>query len=111
MTEIQMSEEFSKEYAEIQKRAERGQGEAIYILKLIEKGISKLINDCESGQKIKKSLFPKYYDKYDIKNLWRLYLDNSWRMIYTIQKEQVRLIAIILEALNHKDYNKRFGYK
>ena len=112
MNEIRLSQEFSKEFAKLQKRSEEGQGEAEYLLKLIDKGIAKLIEDYNTGQKIQKRLWPRYYkQKYGINNLWRLRLDNYWRMIYTILSEEIRIEAIILEVLNHKVYEKRFGYK
>jgi len=112
MTEIQMSKEFAKEFAKLQRRAEKGDGEAEYILKLIDKGIAKLIEDYNTGEKIQKKLFPEYYkDKYGISNLWRLRLDDNWRMIYTVIGERVRIVAVVLEVLGHKKYNRRFGYK
>lgn len=112
MTEIQLSQEFSNEFMKLQKRAEKGQGEAEHLLKLIEKGIAKLVENYEAGQKIRKKLWPKYYiEKYGVNNLWRLRLDDYWRMIYTLIGEQVRIVAVILEVLDHKEYDKRFGYK
>ena len=112
MTEIQLSQEFAKEFANLQKRVEKGEGEAEYLLKLIDKGIARLVENYESGQKIQKKLWPRYYvRKYGINNLWRLRLDNYWRMIYTVIGERVRIVAIILEVLDHKEYNKKFGYK
>jgi mRNA-degrading endonuclease RelE of RelBE toxin-antitoxin system len=112
MTEIQLSQEFSKEFSELQRRRERGDGEAEYLLKLIDKGIAKLIDNYETGQKIQKRLWPKYYaEKYGINNLWRLRLDDYWRMVYTMIGEKVRIVAVILEVLDHKEYDKRFGYK
>ena len=112
MTEIQLSQDFSKEFSELQKRTEKGDGTAEYLLKLIDKGIAKLIENREAGQKVQKALWPKYYvQKYGIRNLWRLRLDDSWRMIYTIIGEQVRIVTVILEVMDHKEYGKRFGYK
>jgi len=112
MTEIQMSEEFAKEFANIQQRTEKGEGDAEYLLKLIDKGMAKLIENYEAGQKIQKRLFPEYYkDRYGINNLWRLKLDDNWRMIYTLIGERIRIIAVVLELLDHKKYDKRFGYK
>ena len=109
---INLSQEFAKEFSQLQKRSEKGEGEAEYLLKLIDKGIAKLAENYECGQKIQKRLWPKYYmDKYGINDLWRLKLDNYWRIIYTIIGDQVRIIAVILEVLDHKKYNKRFGYK
>ena len=107
MIEILLSQEFSKEFANIQKRAEIGQGEAQYLLKLIEKGIAKLVENHKAGQKIQKNLWPKYYiQKYGISNLCRLRLDDFWRMVYTVTGEQVRIVAVILEVLDHKEYDK-----
>jgi len=112
MTEINLSQEFAKEFSELQRRREKGDGEADYLLRLIEKGIARLVENYECGQKIQKNMWPKYYvGKYGINNLWRLRLDDYWRMIYTIIGEQVRIVAVILEVLNHKEYDKRFGYK
>ena len=112
MTEIQLSQEFAKEFAELQKRTEKGDGNAEYLLRIIEKGIAKLIENREAGQKIQKKLWPMFYvQKYGISNLWRLRLDDSWSMVYTIIGEQVRIVTVILEVLDHKEYDKRFGYK
>ncbi|MBL7160934.1 MAG: hypothetical protein ISS93_03750 [Candidatus Aenigmarchaeota archaeon] len=112
MTEIQLSQEFSKEFATLQKRAEKGEGEAEYLLKLVGKGITKLVESREAGQKIQKRLWPKYYvQKYGISNLWRLRLDDYWRMIYTLLNGKIRIVAVILDVIDHKEYNKRFGYK
>ena len=56
MTEIQLSHEFSNESMKLQKHAEKGQGEAEYLLKLIEKGITKLVENHEADQKIRRKL-------------------------------------------------------
>ena len=60
------------------------------------------------GNNIKKALIPK---EYDVKNLWRLELSQFWRMLYTIKGDKIEIICFILDILNHKDYNKKFGYK
>jgi hypothetical protein len=107
-----MSEEFAREFADLHKRSERGDGDAEYLLRIIDRGIAKLIEDYTAGQKIQKKLFPDYYVKrYGVRNLWRLRLDDHWRMIYTVVGEKVRIVAVVLEVLDHKKYNKRFGYK
>lgn len=47
---------------------------------------------------------PKIYDflAYD--------LPNSWRLIYTIQTNEVMILNVILEWFNHKGYERRFKY-
>ena len=113
MTEIYQSQEFSVEYENLKRRKAEGQGEAEYLFKIIGKGIEKLKQNHEAGQKIPRQMWPKYYvQKYGVNNLWRLQLDDFWRMIYTLTKEEkVELVAVILEVMDHNDYNKRFGYK
>lgn len=111
MTEIRLSREFAKEFAELQRRAEKGEGDAEYLMKIIEKGIAKLIENHEAGQKIQKKLWPRYYtEKYGINNLWRLRLDSYWRMIYTLIGDRVRIVSVVLEVLDHKEYDRKFGY-
>ena len=56
MSEIHLSPEFSCEFSELQRRAEKGEGEAEYLLKLINKGIAKLVENHETGQKIPRKL-------------------------------------------------------
>ena len=63
MTEIQLSEDFARDFANLQKRVEKGEGEAEYLLKIIDKGIAKIIEDYTAGQKIPKKLFPVVFVK------------------------------------------------
>ncbi len=47
----------------------------------------------------------------DIQNLYRLELSNYWRMLYTIEGSRVEIFLFVLNIVDHKDYNKLFGYK
>jgi hypothetical protein len=112
MPKVILSEEIGKEFAKIQARAEKGDGEAKYLLKIIDKGIAKLATNVEVGKKIQKYLWPvEYTRKYGITNLWKLNLDSYWRMIYTIRGTNIEIIAFVLDLLSHKKYDKKFGYK
>lgn len=63
------------------------------------------------GIQIPKKLIPKeYIKKYQIDNLWKLNLSKSWRLLYSIARDEIIIIAIILEWLPHKEYEKRFKY-
>ena len=63
------------------------------------------------GTKIPKKLWPKeYLKKFGITNLWKYDLPNSWRIIYTIQTNEVMLLNVILEWFDHKEYERRFKY-
>ena len=66
------------------------------------------------GDPIAKKLIPKeYIQKYNIKNLFRVELPDYWRMLYTAREEEgeIEIIAFVLDIVNHKDYDKKFGYK
>lgn len=64
------------------------------------------------GDNISKNIIPKaYVIKYDTKNLWRVELTNYWRMLYTIKGDQIEIICFILDIIDHKRYDKKFGYK
>lgn len=112
MYEVRFSKEFSEEYAKLKGRAEGGDGETRYLVKIIDKGVAKLKRDREAGKRVAKRLIPhEYVAKYAVTNLWKLNLDRYWRMIYTIVGDEVRLVSIVLEVLDHKRYDRKFGYR
>ena len=66
------------------------------------------------GDPISKKLIPKEYkQKYSVTNLFRVELPNFWRMLYTLTNNEtkIEIIAFVLDILDHKTYNKKFGYK
>ena len=82
------------------------------LLNSIKQKIDYLRNNPEYGIHIPKDRIPKDYVKdYDVHNLWKVNLSGAWRMIYTMRGSEVEIISLILEIMNHKDYNKKFGYK
>lgn len=60
------------------------------------------------GDSIAKKLIPK---EYAVQNLWRVELSQFWRMLYTIKGDQIEIICFILDIIDHKIYDKKFGYK
>jgi hypothetical protein len=43
--------------------------------------------------------------------LFRIELVGFWRLIYTVIGNEAKIVALILEYMNHDRYNKLFGYK
>ncbi len=80
----------------------------IQLLKSIKQKIEFIKNNPFYGDNIKKEMIPK---EYDVSNLWRVELSQFWRMLYTIKGDQIEVICFILNILNHKKYNKQFGYR
>ena len=70
-----------------------------------------LSNDPFCGIQIPKKQIPKIYiKKYGIDNLWKYNFPNAWRLIYSVARDEIIVVTIILEWMNHKEYEKRFNY-
>jgi Txe/YoeB family toxin of Txe-Axe toxin-antitoxin module len=83
--------------------------------KNLKKFLERALNDIKSnpfcGIQIPKKLIPKdYIKKFDIHNIWKYNLPEAWRLIYSIKGGNVVIITIILEWMDHKEYERRFKY-
>ena len=75
--------------------------------------ITSLKQDNIIGEHVKKIQIPKYYiTRYNIPILYRVALPNRWRLTYSIIEFEVKgdLGVLMLELMDHDQYNKRFGY-
>ena len=82
------------------------------LLTAIEREVGNLSIDPHHGIQISKKLIPKeYIVKFGFTNLWKINLPDFWRMLYTITGNELEIISVLLEFMDHKDYNKKFGYK
>ncbi len=62
--------------------------------------------------KLPQDLWPdEYIRKHGITVLYKHDLPRGWRLLYTKAGNKVEILSILLEWLNHEDYEKRFGYK
>ncbi|MFH1425096.1 MAG: hypothetical protein ABIG20_05535 [archaeon] len=78
----------------------------------IRRKVELLKENPHCGTQVQKNLIPKeYIEIYDASNLWKLNLPGALRMIYTIRTNEVKIIALILDVLKHRKYEKKFGYK
>jgi|TARA_Y100000310_G_C20430317_1_gene691154 mRNA-degrading endonuclease RelE of RelBE toxin-antitoxin system len=63
------------------------------------------------GIQIPKRLIPiAYKKKYNINNLWKYNLPNAWRLLYSIENQEIIVVSIVLEWMDHKTYEKKFKY-
>jgi len=77
----------------------------------IERAINDLKISPDCGIKVSKRIWPKeYIQNYEITNLWKYDLPNGWRLIYTIETDDIKIMSIILEWFDHKGYERRFHY-
>ena len=77
----------------------------------IQQKIEFLKENPQYGIHIPKNKIPKeYVMNYEVNNLWKVNLSGAWRMIYTVRGGEVEIIVLILDIMNHRDYDKKFGY-
>ena len=115
---IDFSAEANADYAELQKQAleERKLGKEnsfnVQLLKAIDREINNLKIDPQHGDHIPRKNIPKsLVRRYGTDRLWRIELVGYWRLLYTITGDEVKIIAVILEFMEHKKYDKLFGYR
>ena len=87
----------------------KGDKQSKILLNSIEKIKERLKLNPQYGDPIRKNMIPKEYKKYG--NIYRVELSNFYRLLYTIKGNEVDIFVFILTIVNHKKYNKKFGYK
>ncbi|HJW65273.1 MAG TPA: hypothetical protein VJ507_00685 [Candidatus Bathyarchaeia archaeon] len=79
---------------------------------MVDEALDVLKENMLAGESIEKKKFPKIYVlKYEFTNLYKYNLDKSHRLIYTVVADSSGAAVVVLEIMNHKEYEKRFGYR
>jgi len=92
-------------------KLEIGNYEEKQLKKFIERAFNDIQKNAFCGIQIPKRLIPQaYVQKFNIKNVWKYNLPNAWRLLYSIENDNLLVISIVLEWLDHKEYERRFGY-
>jgi len=82
-----------------------------FIYRCIDLISETLLENCMVGNQIQRRNIPRYYvSKYGVNNLYRYRLPSGYRGIYTILVNDGKVQSWILEILDHKTYEIRFGY-
>jgi hypothetical protein len=78
----------------------------------LKKGLIKAIQEISQnafcGRNVKKVLIPKKYS--NLNNLWVYNLPSAWRLVYSLSPGEIKIIAVILDWMDHKDYERLFGF-
>jgi len=81
------------------------------LYKKISKALAHIKNNIWAGRQVKKKLIPKFLvDKYKIANLWIFNLGKDWRLLYSLGKDEIEILAIVLDWMDHKDYERLFNF-
>ena len=72
--------------------------------------MNSLKTENNNGDKIARKLFPKSYERsHGITNLFR-YRIGDHRLLYTVLIQFNKKIYLLIDFLDHSDYDKLFGY-
>ena len=92
-------------------KLKEGKFEDKQLYEFVNRALDDLKQNPFVGIRISSRLWPKeYIQKYLINNLRKYDLPNGWRLLYTIKGAEVEILAIVLEWLSHKEYERRFKY-
>ena len=81
------------------------------LYKEIEEALKIIKQNAFFGRNVKKRLIPKkLIQKYEIDNLWIYNLRKDWRLLYTITNNEIEVLAIVLDWMNRKDYERLFKF-
>lgn len=95
-------------YLKLKKRSDK---EATSILNSFNRIKEVLKENPQFGDPIPKRLIPIKLKQLGIQNLYRVELSHYWRMLYTIEGTKIEIFLFVLNIVDHKEYNKLFGYK
>ena len=80
-----------------------GKFEDKQLYEFIDRAIKDLKSSPTCGTKIPKKLWPKeYIKKFGITNLWKYDMPNAWRLIYTIQTNEIMILNNKIPLMFHK---------
>ncbi len=110
---VVLSPEAEEAYGQLNGLAENSKLERS-ILNSIKKKVELIKMNPHYGNPMAKKLIPKEYVlKYGVTNMFRVELSGFWRMLYTLTNDEteVIIVAFVLDIIDHKEYDRKFGYK
>lgn len=104
--EVKFADKKLKEAFEILKETDKD------FYEQIDKATEEISKNVFCGRNVKKKLIPKsLIQKYDFNNLWIYNLRSGWRLLYSVTSpDKVQILAIVLDWMNHKDYERLFRF-
>ena len=113
IVKVILSPEAEEVYKFLNKQAEISKSDRM-MFKAVNQKIELIKDNPHYGDPVAKKLIPREYkEKYGITNLFRVELPGFWRMLYTLTDggTRIEVIAFVLDIIDHRDYNKKFGYR
>lgn len=121
MTTEQITVRFKKEalteYIKLTRFVEEGKKNKInpsyeQILKSINKVLDNIKHNPNYGDLVpQKYLNKELISRYGTNKIYRVELVGFWRLLYTLIGDEIQIIAIILDFMDHEEYSKLFQYR
>jgi len=79
----------------------------------IDKTLDKLKFNPYRGESLKKDRIPKIYKQlYGLNNLFKININQYWRLMYFVKSlDRERTLIILIDFMPHSEYDKLLGYK
>lgn len=92
-------------------KLENGDKSQRELFKFINQALDNIEENAFCGIQVPKRQIPKEYKKkFEIENIWKYDLPKGWRLIYSIVKDDIVVVSLVLEWSDHKPYENRFNY-
>ena len=102
-----LDEKLQKSFEELKE----GKGDKSKLYSWLERAFTDIEENAFCGIQIPKRLIPKeYIKKNKVNNLWKYNLPDAWRLLYSIENQEIMVVSIVLEWMPHKKYEKKFKY-
>ena len=114
---IKFDKEAYKEYEELQEAVSEGKKskkKSTYeqLLTSINNALKNIKANYKYGDLIPRKYISKAtINRYGTDKIFRVELVGYWRLLYTLIGDELKIIAFILEYMDHNKYNKIFCYR
>ena len=98
------SRKLKDEYESLEKSSEFG-----WLYKALNRAFTEIMSNPSVGIPLQKYRIPKEMKRID--NLWKYDLPNGWRLLYSLGREGITIIALVLEWCDHDRYQKKYSGK
>jgi hypothetical protein len=80
------------------------------LLRFVNRALLELKNNPQCGIRVPDKLILKEYKNMGVTNIWKYNLPDAWRLLYSITGDKIKIVCVILDWMNHKQYERKFKY-
>lgn len=104
-TEIVFADiKLKREYESLEHSTEFG-----WLYKALNRAFTDIMNNPSAGIPLKKYRIPTDLIRKRIDNLWKYDLPNGWRLLYSLGRQGITVMALVLEWCDHESYKKKYS--